>query len=907
MTPARYQHLRDLFANARQLPRDERDAWLARACADDPEALAEVRALLAGDDQTSDFLEHAPAGRVLADFADHVETRDVRRDPLQDAPRLDGFRFTRVLGRGGMGVVFEAEQIRPVHRRVAVKVIRGALDSQAARSRFASERQTLARMTHPSIATIYDAGAAADGRPYVVMELVDGPPITRYCRERDLGLRSRVQLVRDVCLALHHAHQKGVIHRDIKPNNILIAHDDGQALPKVIDFGVARGLKPEADGATVTTFGRFAGTPEYMSPEQADGELDIDTRADVYALGVLLYELLTGETPLRSRGLRELTLEQVSRALRETPPTAPSLRVASRTAPPPEAPPFPARVLRGDLDWIVLRCLEKDRQRRYDSASALAEDLRAYLDDQPVSAGPPTWRYRFGKFARRNRGLLIAAGSAATALVLGIGALSYGYLVAAAERAEAREQFTRAESALAQARSATAFLSTIIGGINPEVARGRDTTLLLDLLDDAAERAAVELRNQPEVYAQVRVAMGAALLGLARFEEAEPHLSSALQHYSTVEGPDSRNAISVQTQLAMVHVRAGRLAEARDLLTTTLARAEESLGRIDSQTAITALRWAQVQRQLNADPTDFLLDYVGDLSQSVPASDQTLLGLRAELAELQLERGEFDQAISGYEVLLDALREAYGPDAPQSVRAANNLARAYEQGGRLAESLPLAREAVARAERILGPDHADTLTARSNLGNVYTQLGRLDEAAAELEQVVSRREATLGPDHPRTLVALNNLAVAHRKAERFAEAAPLLERCWAGLKRSRGPTHIQTLVVQLNYADLLASLDRTTEAEPLAADAVAGFRDIGETARTTLGSALFTHASILRKLARFDAAEAALLESERTLSEFYPPDHTRRQAVFREFARLYRLWERPDDAALWHARINDVP
>ncbi len=698
-----------------------------------------------------------------------------------------------------------------------------------------------------------------------------------------------------------------MIHRDIKPSNILISVQDGAARPKIIDFGIARSLDRSADDATVTAFGRFAGTPEYMSPEQAQATTDLDVRTDVYALGVLLYELITASTPLADHRLRQLSLIELCRVVREVTPLSPSRRLAR---PPRDGQAPAARVLprdvRGDLDWIVMRCLEKEPEQRYPSAAALADDLRRHLADQPVSAGPPSFGYLLRKFARRRRSLLALLVVGLFGIVGSTLALSYGLIVARAERQAAEVAQGRAERSLQQAQAATGFLSTIIAGVSPEVAQGRDTALLRELLQDAARRLESELADQPDVAADMQHIVGKALLGLSLFREAEPHLTAALSHRLAAHGPDHPATIELRTQLAVQRIQAGRSAAAREILTDNLARAVRGLGPVHPQTAIASLRLAQSVRQSGDDPKELLQERLPDFEAALGATHVAVLGLKAELAALLLERGDFHAAILLYNELLAKLTESLGADAPQTIRATSNLARAHEQAGGLEVSLGFSRAAVAGSIRVFGALHADTLVARNNLGHLLSRLGRLDEAAEELEAVVTARETTLGPRHPSTLISLNNLAVVYRKAQRYVEVEPLLRRCLAALREVRGPRHFQTLVIQVNYADILTILDRAGDAEPCIVDAVAGFRELGESGRVALGSSLLTAGAILIRLGRLEQAEQALLESDRLLADLYGDTDSRRRVVYAQLQMLYEAWGRIEEATCWQARSAEV-
>ncbi len=901
MTPERYERLRNLFIEAQDLAPSAREDWIVKACDGDRALQSELTALLRDDQRERAFLETPAVGRPLITINPNFGSAAVAcAQALSGAPELVGYRLLGVLGQGGMGVVYEAKQIEPVERDVAIKVIRAALDSPEARARFMMERQALARMNHPFIATVYDAGTAADGRPYVVMERVEGKPIASYCEAHELGLRARLQLFLEVCQAVQHAHHKGVIHRDIKPSNILVAAHDGVPMPKIIDFGLARSLHPRVGDDTITAFGNFAGTPEYMSPEQAEGGIDLDVRSDVYALGVLLYELLTSSTPFTRQQLRGLPLPDLCRVIREEIPPKPSDRVRNRVANAPVAVRIAPHELRGDLDWITMRCLEKDPQRRYESVAALADDVRRSLRNEPVLAGPPSVGYRLAKFARRRRGLLAILMVGGCGAAVSVAALLWGFFAARAAQREA-------EAALARSRVATNFLVTMIEGITPEVARGRDTALLAELLNAAADDAGRELADQPSVYASMRRTMGKALLSLSRFREAEPHLEAALAFFERQNGDNSADVIDLRTQLAVQRMQAGRTDEGRKMLGETLARATTALGPDHRLTATALLRHSQSRRQLDENPLDDLQLRLPSIERALGANDDIVIALHAEVAELVLARGDFASAIAAYERVVAALRGTRGDDAPQTIRAISNLARAYELAGQLERSLELAQESAEKSTRVLGPRHADTLVARSNLGHLLSRLERLEAAAIELEEVLAAREAILGPTHQSTLTSANNLAVVYRKAGRFSDAEPLLRRCLDGSQAQRGPRHMTTLIFQVNYADLLAMLDEASVAEPLVADAIVGFRELGDAGRVSLGSALLTHGAILTKLQRFEQAEEVLLESDRLLADLYPESDPRRHVVFAQLLSLYETWGHHDEAARWRARAEQTP
>jgi eukaryotic-like serine/threonine-protein kinase len=576
-----FDHALDLATPA------ERAAYLDEACAGAPDVRLKVEALLRAYHEAGSFLE-SPAGSATAAFAEPNPASEIREKVGSTV--AGRYKLVEQIGEGGMGVVFMAEQQEPVRRLVALKIIRPGMDSRGVLARFEAERQALALMDHPNIAKVLDAGATADGRPFFVMELVKGTPITAFCDANKLLPRQRLELFIPVCQAIQHAHQKGVIHRDIKPSNVLIALYDDRPVPKVIDFGIAKATGQALTEKTLHTgFGTIIGTPEYMSPEQATfNQLDIDTRSDVYALGVLLYELLTGTTPVDKAQLKEAAVLEVLRVVREEEPPRPSVRMsrtqarASIAATRGTDPEKLAKLMRGELDWIVMKSLEKDRNRRYETAVGLARDVERYLQNEMVEARPPSTGYRLRKFVSKHRGAVLAASLMLLLFVAGTFGTTLGMVRAQNAEAEARQardmiaaNLLEAEAlrkqALASAAEAEAQRDKAQENERKAVQAAADTTMVLnfftltvlnpsmdtlltkgeishitlkDALLNAEKRVAVSVGKKPLLEASVRQVLGSGLSALGESRVSLTQMEKAfairkeklgLQHPETVE------------------------------------------------------------------------------------------------------------------------------------------------------------------------------------------------------------------------------------------------------------------------------------------------------------------------------------------------------------------------------------
>jgi non-specific serine/threonine protein kinase/serine/threonine-protein kinase len=753
-----------------------RSRYLEAACGNDSELRARIDVLLKA---------HAEAGGLS--LAATIE------EPIAAGTVIGPYKLLEQIGEGGFGVVFMAEQTEPVRRKVALKVLKPGMDTRQVVARFEAERQALAIMDHPNIAKVFDGGATPSGRPFFVMELVKGVPITEYCDRNHLAPRQRLELFFLVCQAVQHAHQKAIIHRDLKPSNILVVMHDTTPVPKVIDFGVAKALGEELTDKTLFTgFAQMVGTPLYMSPEQAgQSGLDVDTRSDIYSLGVLLYELLTGTTPFHRERFREAAYDEIRRIIREEEPPRPSTRLSASTDSLPSIsanrhmdPAKLTKLVRGDLDWIVMKALEKDRNRRYETANGFAIDVKRYLNDEPVLACPPSAGYRLRKFVRRNKKTMATA-TAFLLLLLAATGTSIGLATwAISERDHADEQKQLAQANEKEAKERAEELRTVLDFVDNRVfaaARplgqdgglGRDVTLR-QAMESALASIEESFRDQPLIEARLRTTIGATFLYLGDGKSAEAQYVRARDIRFAHLGPEHPDTLAVMNKIGAAYYAQGRYRDALELQTKTLELQKATLG---SEHRDTLLSMSNVAVALSA------------------------------LAHP-------DEAAKILEEVIRLQKDTLGPDHVDTLRTMTNLAIAYRATGRLAEASEFAEETLRRRIAKHGPSHPDTLRSRRVLARIYATVGRQADAFTMREETLQLFKDKLGPDHPETLLCIDDLADSFFKLDRHEKALQLREETLPLMKAKFGTGH-ETLYLMDDLARSYEAVGRHEDAEKI--------------------------------------------------------------------------------------------
>jgi len=772
--------------------------------------------------------------------------------------RIGRYKLLSVLGEGGMGIVYLAQQERPIRRQVALKVIKPGMDSTRVIARFEAERQALALLDHQNIAHVHDGGTTETGRLYVVMEYVKGLPITQHCDRHRLSIEDRLDLFRQVCHAVHHAHQKGIIHRDIKPSNILVSPEDDEAIPKIIDFGVAKAIsQPLTEGTLFTEQGQVIGTPAYMSPEQVDMAIqDIDTRSDVYSLGALLYELLTGVLPFDSATLREGGIGHVRRIICETDPKTPSTRVRKLAE---EARKVAdnrrtevttlARRLQKELEWIPLKAMQKERSQRYQSALELARDIDSYLRGAPLIAGPLTVVYRLKKFVQRNRTLVAGITAVVAVLVAGV-IVSTLFAIRAGQKART-----------AQAIS-DFFSKDVLAAADPLTGE-KPVASLEPVLDIAVQRLDGRFEDEPLIEASIRYTLARRYWHIGRYDTAEANLNRALELRVREVGPDDKQTLVYMQELAWVYYYQSRYDEAEALLSTTVNDMRSRFDELDPilLRAISRLGWLYHLGGRNEEAVKVHGEALAVIQRRLGPDHDRTAGCRHGLAAAYGGQGRHEEAAELSRKALDIYRRVHGQEHHETLAAMLDYGNSCRLLGHYNEAEELYLEALEARRRRLGEEHFTTLLVMLKLGSMYVELGRHDEAERLLVPALETNRRVYGETDLRTLEMVSTVGVLRREQGLYAEAEELLTQVLDRSRLESGPDHPSTLKSMYELALLYIATEYYERAAPLLLDAYKG-------CETKLGR-----------------------DDQHTIDSL------------KQLVTLYESWNKPDEAEKWRAKL----
>jgi serine/threonine-protein kinase len=843
----RWRRIEALFDEAAALPAKERGPFLSRACEDDPGMRGEVESLLAADDRAAGFLER-PVVSAAAPPASLV------------GRRIGHYRVEAKLGEGGMSTVYLAVRADDAYQqKVALKVLGYGRDRSDLSARFRAERQILASLDHPGIARLLDGGTTEEGRPYLVMEYIEGEAVDRYCDQQHLGIDARVDLFRQVCAAVQYAHQNLVVHRDIKPSNILVSAD---GVPRLLDFGIAKLLEgAEVPGAVEATMtGLRLMTPQYASPEQVEGGA-ITTATDVYSLGVLLYVLLTGHLPYRLSGTSSDALQ---RAVVEQDPDRPSTAVGARSQ---RSHPL-RRKLRGDLDNIVLMALRKEPDRRYASVALFSEDLRRYRERLPVAAQPDTLKYRARKFVSRHKAG-VAAAATGLAMIVGLAATM---TVQAVRLARQRDEIRAERDKALEVRG---FLEEVFAGSDPGEARG-ETVTAREILDKGAARVMAKLATQPETQAALALAIGKVYVSLGLFDRARPLLQQSLAQRERLHGESHVDVADSLLALSVLDQNGGDFAQAEASQRRALAIQRRLLGDEDRRVGDTLTDLSVTLLSLAKYPeAETVVREALAIHRKVPGAQEAVAYDLNNLASVLRRSGRLAESEDVYRDALAAARAAFGPAHPQLTRTINNLAVVLKDRGDLAGAEPLMREALAMSRRLYGEEHPDVALQMSNLASLLGARGDDDEWTALARQALEMRRRLFGPDHEQVASSLVNLGEALEQKGDLAGARALYEQALRIQRKVFGNEHPRCAFALTNLAELSLTQGDLGRAQALAREGLEIRRKALRPDHPDLGTSLVTMGWVRSAAEPGEEPEQLLRQGLAILTKALPAGHWR--------------------------------
>ena len=811
---------------------EERHERLSELCGGDGALTQAVEELLEANDEIGDFLTSPGDSRSRSGRASQM---------------LGKYRLLERIGTGGMGEVWLADQTDSLPRRVAVKIIKRGMDSHEILRRFELEQNALAMMDSPAIARVYDAGETPRGRPYFVMEHVPGIPITEHCDHHRLNTRERLELFTRACEGVLHAHRKGIVHRDLKPSNILVSVAGGTPQPKIIDFGIAKAMTGSFTRATLyTERGAIIGTPEYMSPEQAGlGGQDIDTQTDVYSLGVVLYELLVGQLPFTSPELREVGVEEFKRRVREVEPVAPSDRLARIGADLKRVAlnrrndiNTLRRLIAGDLDWIILKALEKGRDRRYRTVYEFAEDIRRYLESLPVRARQTKATYRVKKFVQRHT-LAVTLGSLGLLLVVGI---AIGMSVLASRLAKQRD---RANLEAESSRRVADSIVRILESVNPAEARASKLEPG-EFLHEAARRLERDLAAEPLILSRVLMTIGEAYRRMALLERAEATFRRAQQLRRETLGEADVSTLEATTALANIYGVRGEL---------------------------------DIAIPLQRNVLDGLRSVVG------PNDPETIRALHT-MGILLGEHGNLPGAKECFQAALDAARSKHAQDPYLAAASASNLGVVYAKRGEFSEAESMMRYGLSQHLQLSGEDHPATLNVMANLGRSLVDQDKLDEAGSYLAEAALGFARVLGPDHRKTVMADGNLGTLEKRRGNLASAEQHLTRALSQITLIHGRAHPRTIEQAVELAELYRLQGRATDAAEILRDSIELAKAATLRDHPIRGELLLEFGVHLENEDRVNEAVDAFASAYETLYRYSGPKHPKTKAALESLERL---------------------